>query len=113
MALIYTNQSSGRKKRRVKSAGVRAAEAELEATLRRVGYKGTKKVARPLERSSTSVSDVIKTSDQVPGNGNKRYQNKYTGTEIAGVTLLHKQAYEPVRRDNKKAAVQAAQMRRN
>lgn len=46
------------------------------------------------------------------GNGYVREKNKYTGKEIMGVVLNHKSNYEPVRRDNPQAAVEAAKMRR-
>lgn len=53
------------------------------------------------------------TSDRVAGNGPARESNKYTGTEIMGITLNHKSNYEPVRRDNRQAAIDSAQMRRS
>ena len=46
------------------------------------------------------------------GNGYAREKNKYTGEEIMGVVLNHKSNYEPVRRDNPQAAIEAANMRR-
>ena len=37
---------------------------------------------------------------------------KYTGNEIAGIVVTHKSNLMPVRKDNKQAAVDAANMRR-
>ena len=47
------------------------------------------------------------------GNGYAREKQKYTGDQIAGVVLNHKSNYEPVRRDNPQAAIEAAKMRRS
>lgn len=47
------------------------------------------------------------------GNGYARKKHKYTGTSIAGIVLNHKSNYEPVRRDNPQAAIEAAKMRRS
>lgn len=57
------------------------------------------------------ASNGVSTSDSV-GNGHKRATPVYSGNEILGVVLNHKSNYEPVRRDNKQAAVEAAAMRR-
>ena len=86
------------------------AKRQLEQTLTRTGYVKRKKIAQPLKIDRVQRPP---TSDCIPGNGVKKTANKYTGTEIAGVTLLHKQAYEPVRRDNLQAAKEAARMRRS
>lgn len=53
------------------------------------------------------------TSDRVPGNGTKVDSVKYTGNEIAGIVTTHKSNLMPVRKDNKQAAIDAAQMRRS
>lgn len=61
-----------------------------------------------------SVSgNLPKLSNTVAASGIKIEEKKYTGTEIAGIVVTHKSNLMPVRRDNKQAAVDAAQMRRN
>lgn len=52
------------------------------------------------------------TSDSIPDSGVAREQLKYTGDEIMGITLNHKSNFEPVRRDNRQAAIDSARMRR-
>jgi len=37
----------------------------------------------------------------------------YDGSELLGITLNHKSGYEPVRKDNRQAAIDSSQMRRN
>ena len=53
------------------------------------------------------------TSDRVAGHGAAKERIQYTGDEIAGIVTTHKSNLMPVRKDNKKAIVDAAQMRRN
>lgn len=82
----------------------------------RVGYTGklschhVNEIPDYGKRASVPTSDNT-TSDNI-GNGYARAKDMYTGSEIAGVVLNHKSNYEPVRRDNKQAAVEAAAMRR-
>lgn len=94
------------------------AEKDHEAWLARMGVGKTKlptnkKGERVGIHNIPDYSTRRVTSDVIPGNGHAREKNTYTGTEIMGITLNHKSNYEPVRRDNKKAAVDSAQMRRN
>ena len=89
------------------------AELRMEKFLASVGYTGKYKGIGINEIPNyRTKSNAPKTSDVV-GNGPKTYKPSYTGDEILGVTLNHKSNYEPVRKDNKKAAVDSAQMRRN
>ena len=113
MAIIYTNQSSKKKKPKVKSASVLAAEKALRDTLSRVGYKGGSSVTRKGYTHDIGVVHSKVTSDRVPGNGSKKDANVYTGTEIGGIAVMHKSNLVPIRRDNKQAAVDVASMRRN
>jgi hypothetical protein len=53
------------------------------------------------------------TSDRVAGNGTKKDSMRYTGNEIMGIANTHKSNAMPIRRDNKQAAIDAAQMRRS
>lgn len=103
---------SGKKKPKAKTASVLAAEKALRDTLARVGYKGGSKVSRKGYVHDLGVTHTKVTSDKVPGNGSKKETVMYTGDELMGVALLHKQAYEPVRKDNKQSAVDIARMRR-
>lgn len=98
------------KKETTMNKRIALAKQQLEETLNRVGYVNRKKTAQPLKRN---IVHRPPTSDCIPGNGVKKTAQRYTGTEIVGVTLLHKQAYEPVRRDNPQAAKEAARMRRS
>jgi hypothetical protein len=58
------------------------------------------------------VDKTVKTSDRVAGNGAKRAENVYTGTEIMGISITHKSNLVPIRRDNPEAAKDIAAMRR-
>jgi hypothetical protein len=82
--------------------------AELFA---RVGYTGKLSGQHVNAIPDYSTRASVPTSDSI-GNGYARAKDSYTGSEIAGVVLNHKSNYEPVRRDNKQAAVEAAAMRR-
>lgn len=89
------------------------AELRMEKFLAKVGYTGKYKGKSINEIPNYKVvSNTPKTSDVV-GNGPKNYKPSYSGDEILGVTLNHKSNYEPVRKDNKQAAIDSAQMRRS
>lgn len=77
----------------------------------RVGYTGKLSCHHVNEIPDYSTRASVPTSDNI-GNGSKRATPVYSGNEILGVVLNHKSNYEPVRRDNKQAAVEAAAMRR-
>ena len=102
---------SSHKKSKNKSKRLLAAEAKHEAFLARVGYTGKKNDFR-YEIPNYKTGPRM-TSDRIAGNGSKRESMKYTGNEIAGVVVTHKSNLMPVRKDNKQAFVDAAQMRRN
>jgi len=53
-----------------------------------------------------------KTSDTICSNGSKKETQTYTGNEIAGIVVTHKSNLMPIRKDNKDAAIDAANMRR-
>lgn len=119
--MIYTNPNYT-KRRKSKSKKLQKANEEQEAWLRKMGFdpsNRTKPKATPLTDAfrKKQVVEETKTnvtySDTVPGNGNKKDTIKYTGDELMGITLLHKSSFEPIRKDNKQAAVAAAQMRRS
>ena len=95
-----------------KAERIAQARRDLAATLARTGYKGGRHRSTTLELPRVE-SFSVPTSDLIPGNGSKRETTRYTGTEIAGIALNHKQNYEPIRRDNPQAAIDSAQMRRS
>lgn len=103
---------SGKKKKRKKTESLLAAEKALKDTLKRVGYKGTiKPDKKPYVHDLGTTQRV--TSDVIPDNGNKKETMVYTGTEIAGIAVMHKSNLVPVRKDNKEGFVEVATMRRN
>lgn len=105
---------SGKKKPKVKTAAVIAAEKALHATLARVGYKGGSKNTntRGYVHDLGVTRDKTRT-DSIPANGAKKDANVYTGNEIAGIATMHKSNMVPVRKDNKEGFIEIAQMRRN
>lgn len=113
--LRVREKPSGKKLNR--KPGHAARIAEHEAWLRSMGINTSKKPTNKrrgvYDIPNYKVEDNAKLSNQVSGNGSKKETIKYTGDEIMGVVLNHKSNYEPVRKDNKKAAVDASQMRRN
>ena len=118
MALLRIRERTSGKKlnRKPGHAAVKSAHDEW---LRSMGINPNKKSSRT-RKSTNSIPDykvqssnTVPTSDKICDNGSIKKTVRYTGTEIAGITLNHKQNYEPVRRDNKQAAVDSAQMRRN
>ena len=123
MHMIRARASTSSKKVKSKSKRLQQAQQEHNDWLRSMGIKvdkdsiskrhsSYKKVSRAYVHD-LSVDSNTKTSDAIPGNGNKKDTIKYPGNEIMGVVLNHKSNYEPVRRDNKPAAVNASQMRRS
>jgi hypothetical protein len=114
MSLVrgMTSLNTRKRKTKKKTAKQLQAEAEHESYLKRLGVKGrTKDTPSVNEIPDYSVNRV--TSDKIPAHGPAKERSQYTGNEIAGITLNHKSNYEPVRRDNMQAAVDAATMRRN
>ena len=107
---------SGKKLNR--KPGHAAAQAAHNEWLRSMGINPDKKAKRPrksvvsMPDLSVQSSNMVKTSDTICPNGSAKEQTKYTGNEIAGIVVTHKSNLMPIRKDNKKAAVDAAQMRR-
>lgn len=90
------------------------AERRMEELLIRVGYTGKNKGRSVNEIPNYRVeSNLPKTSDTIPGNTPRKFQNTYSGNEIMGISVMHKSNLVPIRRDNKEAAIEVAQMRRN
>lgn len=118
MALLRVREKrSGKKLNR--KPGHAAVKSAHDDWLRSMGINPDKKPSRKSKSVNTIPdyktvsSNTVPTSDKICDNGSIKKTVRYTGTEIAGITLNHKQNYEPVRRDNKQAAVDSAQMRRN
>ena len=99
--------------------GWKSAQESHNEWLRSMGVnpdkKPTKRSLKGVKRADLSVesSNSVKTSDKIPASGSIKETSRYTGDQLVGVALMHKQAYEPIRKDNKQAAVASAQMRRN
>ena len=114
MHLVRGMSSLSTKKRKAKkkTKAVIAEEKKMEALLKRVGYKGggiNHRYELPNLRSETFS---IPTSNNCIGNGIAKERSIYTGNEIAGIVTTHKSNLMPVRKDNKQAAIDAANMRR-
>jgi hypothetical protein len=91
--------------------GWKQRQEEHEAYLKSLGVTGKKSDYRyeiPDYKTGPRV-----TSDKVAGNGAKKESMRYTGDEIMGIVDTHKSNAMPIRKDNKQAAVDAAQMRRS
>ena len=113
-----TSLNQKKRKQQKKTAQQLQAEKEHEAYLQRLGVgrgklpvdkKGRRLGINPLP--DLSVSPRL-TSDTVPGNGNARPVNTYTGNEILGIATMHKSNAVPIRKDSKEAAKEIASMRR-
>ena len=117
MHLIRGVRVTGKSKVKRK-AGWKQAQDSHNEWLRSMGINPDKKPSRKrasvndLPDLSVQSTNTVKTSDVVAGNGTAKEQNKYTGNEIAGIVVTHKSNLMPIRKDNKTAAVDAAQMRR-
>jgi hypothetical protein len=102
------------RRRKVTKAERKAAqEREMQQFLKRMGYSGSGPKESMNEIPRYVHDSRHKTSDRIPSNGSKIKQNAYTGDELLGLSTLHKSNTVPIRKDNKQAAVETAQMRRN
>lgn len=113
MHLVRGMSSLNTRKRKTKnkSKSLLAAEAEHERFLARMGVTG-KKIDYRYNIPDYATGPRM-TSDHIAGNGTKKDAQKYTGNEIMGIATMHKSNMVPIRKDNKSAAVDAAQMRRS
>ena len=96
LPVYYTTTNTRKRKKKNKTKSLIAAEKEHQAFL---GAEG---------RKFESYH-----SDQKPGwdpSMSKKQANVYTGTEIIGISQMHKSNAVPIR--SKKAAVEVATMRR-
>lgn len=110
MHMIRGVQVHGKSKVKRKP-GWKQRQEEHEAYLKKLGVTGKKSDYR-YDMPDYSTGPRV-TSDKIAGNGTKKESVQYTGDEIAGIVVTHKSNLMPVRKDNKQAAVDAAQMRRS
>lgn len=117
---LVKGMSSLNTKKRKSSKSVRLSKAreEHEAWLISMGV-GKGNLPKNKQGKRIGLNDIPDysckrvTSDVIPASGTARHNSRYTGNELLGITLNHKSNFEPVRRDNKQAAIDSAQMRRN
>lgn len=90
------------------------SDKHMDRFLAKVGYTGKYKDQIVNEIPDYTIkSNLPKTSDIIPGKTPKKHQNVYSGNEIMGIVVTHKSNLIPIRKDNKQAATDVAQMRRN
>ena len=90
-----------------------AQEKEMQQFLKRMGYSGSSPKESVNEIPCYRTKNYTITSNNIPDNGSKKDQNTYSGDQLLGISQMHKSNAVPIRKDNKQAAVDAAQMRRN
>ena len=119
LPVYYTTTNTRKRKNKKKSKSLIAAEKEHQEFLKSMGIGAPKKsrsVAQPGSASALGAEGrkfESYHSDQKPGwdpSMAKKQANVYTGTEIIGISQMHKSNAVPVR--GKKAAVEVAKMRR-
>lgn len=91
---------------------VAKAKEDLDKILKKVGYTGKLKESVNEIPNYKQETGRFKSSDQVCSHGPKRPDKEYTGDEIMGIATTHKSNLIPIRKDNRKAAIDAAGMRR-
>ena len=116
-----TTTRYNRKQKPSKSKKLQKAQEEHEAWLKSMGVGRTKlptnakgeRVGLNSIPDYTEHKSKVQLSNRIAANGVAKERVQYTGDEIAGIVTTHKSNLMPVRKDNKKAIVDAAQMRRN
>lgn len=106
------------KNKKNRSKKLQAAHDEHEAWLKKMGV-GKRQLPVDAKGRRVGIYDIPDystgprmTSDRIPDHGPVKPDIFYTGNEIAGIVTTHKSNLVPIRRDNKQAAIDAAQMRR-
>lgn len=113
-----TSLNTRKRKKKHPSKKLNKAQQEHEEWLKSMGV-GKAKLPTNKRGERTGIYEIPDysvnrvTSDKIAGNGTAKERQQYTGNEIMGIALNHKSNYEPIRRDNKEAAIASAQMRRN
>jgi len=106
----YTTTQYNRKRKKAKNKRLLKAQSDHDSWLKSMGVGKS----QPDAGLSIPIYGYEKmTSDKIPGNGTKKDRMQYTGEEIVGVATMHKSNLVPIRKDNKQAAIDAANMRRN
>ena len=119
LPVYYTTTNTRRRKKKNKTKALLAAEKEHQEFLKRMGVGQSKNKRSVAQSGSASALGAEGRkfesyhSDQKPGwdpSMSKKQANVYTGTEIIGISQMHKSNAVPIR--SKKAAVEVATMRR-
>jgi len=90
-----------------------AREKEMQQFLKRMGYSGSGPEHSVHDIPDYRTNGTYATSNQIPSNGPKVRQNMYSGDQLLGIATMHKSNAVPIRKDNKQAAADTANMRRN
>jgi hypothetical protein len=88
-----------------KAERIAQAKRELQQTLVRVGYQKSKRVSKTL-----NLPQAKSVEGSIPANGAKKATPVYSGTEIVGISQMHKSNAVPI--SNKNEAKEHARMRR-
>lgn len=96
-----------------KSKRLKQLEKEHEAYLKKLGVGRTQLPKDGIYEIPSYKTGPRVTSDQIPGNGNRRRVNRYTGDELLGIATMHKSNAIPIRKDSKESAKDVSNMRRN
>ena len=119
LPVYYTTTNTKKRKKKNKTKALLAAEKEHQDFLKRMGVGQSKNKRSVAQSGSASALGAegrrfeSYRSDQKPGwdtSMSKKQANVYTGTEIIGISQMHKSNAVPVR--NKKSAEEVAKMRR-
>lgn len=110
------------KNKATKNKKVLTAQAEHAAWLKKMGVDDASLEKRAVKNKNgrrVSIHDIPDyncgprvTSDKVAENGPAKERKIYTGNELAGIATMHKSNAVPIRKDNKQAAIDVANMRR-
>lgn len=107
---MTTTNYSKRKSKKV-SNKMRLAQEKHQMFLDSMGV-GKRTELKGVDVVDNTYRRKQKLSNVICSNGVKKETPTYTGNEIAGIVTTHKSNLMPIRKDNKQAAVDAANMRR-
>ena len=111
MQVIQRGAASSKIKRK-KTPGLDKKRAEHERYLKSLGVGKTKPNAHLEISCYTEKAAPVISTESICGHGAAKERKIYTGNEIAGIVVTHKSNLMPIRKDNKQAAIDAANMRR-
>jgi hypothetical protein len=106
---LTTTRYNGKQKKS-NSKRLERIKVEHATWLKSMGVKDTKSNYRH-DIPDYSTGPRV-TSDTVCSHGPAKDRKEYTGTEISGIATMHKSNAVPIRKDNKQAAIDVANMRR-